>query len=685
MLKKLFYPESIAVIGASNEPTKIGHIISKNILNSRYQGSLFLVNPKEKKILDHPVYNQITDIFEDIDLAIIAIPAKYVPNTLQNLGNRRTKFATIISAGFKESGNLELEDKILEIANKNKIRLIGPNCLGLMNLSDSTLRFNGSFGFTPKITGKAALISQSGALISSFLDMAEAKGFGFNKVVSLGNKSDLDEVDFVNYFQSDPEIEQIALYLEGFNRAEEFIKTIANSNKPIILIKSGKTEETKKAISSHTGSIAGNEKVAAMYLSEINTIQPKSLSEFFNTIFLFSRFNELKENNLVILTNAGGAGVLTLDGLAKTKLKASKISQQTQQKLISILPLASSIHNPIDILGDAEANRYFQSLQILLEDSKINTVIVILTPQANSQVELTAQMIVQLSQEYENKVILPVFLGGNKIAGAIEIFKKNNLPYFNSPLDALEALENLRQFSLESKNLTFLKPIEIKVNQDKLKEIRLEIQETKKNNLPSLEFSTLNKISQLLDLSLVEFEFVNQNNYEDLYNQFGSQSVVKVVSANTLHRTDKSMVKIGLESKDDLLNFVQQFSDKKIIIQKMIKKGIEVFIGINKDQQFGHSLVVGSGGIYTEVLSDLTLSPIPITRDRIKVAFAETKVWKFLNGYRNKFYQTEILLETIYKLTQFVLLVPEIESIDINPYICTQDTGGNIVDFKVLI
>jgi acetyltransferase len=763
-MKNLFYPKNITIVGASNNSNKLGHIITQNILQSGYQGELFLVNPKEKEILNKSVFNKIQDLPNNLEVAILVIPAKFVLQSLQELATKNLKYAIIISAGFKESGNTGLEEDLIKVSQQTDIKIVGPNCLGVLNLdSKNPLSYNGSFGFLPKNKGKIALISQSGALITSFLDKADRRGFGFSKVISLGNKADLDELDFIEYLENDPETSVIALYLEGYKRAQELVRFLAKSKKPVVIIKAGKSAQAKAAISSHTGSIAGNNKVSEMYLSQVKVIQPKSLEEFFSTIFLFEKYaasvfstapltpfkkeiisknsksetasSQLQKSNfrkqnltLAILTNAGGAGVLSLDALANTNLKLAEISEKTKNKLAEFLPPAASLHNPIDILGDAQEDRYSKSLKVLLKDSQINYILILLTPQVNTEIQKTAQSITELSQQHPDKILLPVFLGGDKLHPAIEIFRENRIPYFDTPDEALQALNNLHQYFTEKENLEFLQTVSSqskifnlrignslvnfeetkntdssldhkrqeffgikdfskkeKIDSSKLTQIQALIKQDRQDSLPSLSFQTLDLIAQTFHLPLANFDFIETKNYQEIYQKYqGKKIVLKVVSANQLHRTDKQMVKVDVQSLEEIENFVREFKDQKMIVQEMVQGGIEVFIGIQKDEQFGHSLVVGSGGIYTEILDDLTLGAIPISPEQIQKLFQKTKVWKFLNGYRNKFFDTKTLIQSIYNLTIFVQLFPEIQSVDINPFIATKESGF-LVDFKVLI
>lgn len=295
-LTSLFYPKNITIIGASADPQKIGNIISRSVLESGYQGQLNLINPKGGEILDQPVYTDIDELQSGLDLAIIVIPANIVLEAVKKLITKELKNLIVISAGFKEASEegREREEELSKICENNNINLVGPNCLGIINNDqNSEYKFNGSFAFTPTRSGKISLISQSGAIISSLIDKAEGRGFGFNKVISVGNKADLDATNFITYLDTDDSTEVIALYLEGFKSARQFIEQVARTDKPVIILKAGRSTAAKEAVSSHTGTIAGNAKVAEAYLSEANAVQAMDMEEFFDTMFLFSRYTKV--------------------------------------------------------------------------------------------------------------------------------------------------------------------------------------------------------------------------------------------------------------------------------------------------------------------------------------------------------------------------------------------------------
>jgi len=380
---------------------------------------------------------------------------------------------------------------------------------------------------------------------------------------------------------------------------------------------------------------------------------------------------------LIIITNAGGAGVLTLDALKNTSLELTEIDSGLKQALQSFLPVASGLNNPIDILGDSPAKRYLQTIQAVLEynrkDKKTNAILILLTPQVNTESLETAQGIVDLQEKYPQELLIPVFIGGDNLHAAIEIFRKNNQPYFDTPDEALGALKNYFHFQQKPKNLDFL------IKKPTKKELQTTILQTK----GGLNFKTLTSLAQDFNLPLAKFEYLTEQNLSDLWQKYGQNSVVKVVSANQLHRTEQKMVLVGPKTKNELKTFLKKFTGEEIILQEIVKDGLEIFIGIKNDPEFGSTLLVGYGGIYTEIFKDLALGVIPTSKKVIKNTLSKTKLWKILNGYRSITYDVEFLISTIYQLSLVPQYFKKIESIDVNPLIL-QEKSGKIVDFKII-
>ena len=690
-MNSLFYPESIAVVGATPNTEKLGYIIPKNIIDSHYNGKLFLINPKYDEILDKTANKTILEINAKIDVTIIVIPAAGVVDIIKQIGeqkqisnNHAESYVVVISAGFGETGEggKVVEKEILQIAKNFNIKIVGPNCLGIMNLSDDKLAYNGTFDFRPKISGSVSLISQSGALISGILEEASSQGFGFNKIISLGNKSDINENDLIQYLQNDPETAVIALYLESFSEGRKLIEIAKKCPKPIVLLKSGRTDQAKTAATLHTGSIAGNEKVAESFLESADVIDVFSTQEFFDTLKLFSKKQSLKDNNICIITNAGGLGVISLDGLAGTELKLLQISQELGTQLKNILPAAASTHNPIDILGDAGADRYLKTMETVLKSDSNLKLLVILTPQVSSDVVQTAQAVVDLSKNYPDSLLIPVFIGGDRVTDAINIFKNSSIPYFDTPERALKAINDLWIYSSKKVDIT---NIEQKQNSSDREEISDLLAKNILNKNKILDFKTVTKIAQNYGLQMPRYmQIKNLTDLDNVFDTLGRPVVIKSVKTDLLHRTEKKAVLTGVSKVSDITSFLDENDLHDVIFQESIEKGLEVFAGIQNDPNFGHVLVVGTGGIYAEVMDDFALGPIPKSIDEVKEIFNKTKVSKILSNFRNINFDSHELYQQVFRLCQFVSDFPEVSSVDANPMIVTADECF-IVDLKISI
>lgn len=684
-MQELFYPESIAIIGASRNQSKIGSIILHNIIKTNYKGELFLVNPSARQIEGYPVYKNINQLPQGIKLAIIVIPAQFVLEAVEELGKKGVKYAVIISAGFKESGT---EGKVREqnLANLAKlygIRIIGPNCLGIINNDSNKYAYNGSFGLLSHHSGNISLISQSGALISAFINRADKLNIGFNKIISLGNKLDLDEVDIIKYLQKDNKTKVICLYLEGIARPVEFIKAIKKSHKPIIILKAGRSEKAKKTIQSHTGSLAGDEIVIDTLLAEAGAIVVYSLEQLFDTVQLLSKFQNVSRFGTAIITNAGGLGVLSVDASVEHRLKLAKIEPKATQQLAKILPPAASSHNPIDILGDADAIRYRETLQILIKEKSISSIIVLITPQVMTPLVEIGRIIYEVANKNPHKPILTVAVGGDIVDKLNSELK--GLPYFDSPERAVLALANLYKYNHQIPNAKLWDEPTSYVKKSSIQEIKQALEQDKLSGFASASWNTVNLVAKELALELPKtLDITSTQDINKIDKKLQYPLVLKDVNPNILHRTDAGLVKVGIQSKDEVKEFYRKHKDGQIIAQEQAHKGIEVFVGVKRDPQLGTVLLLGSGGIYAEILGDIAFASMPITKPYILKTLKKTKIYKILDGARGIEYDINWLVDTIFKLNLLVYSVPQIQELDVNPII-VYPKEGCILDFKVII
>ncbi len=683
-MKELLYPRSIALIGASKNVTKVGARILENILSSNYGGELFLVNRNERSIHGIPCFKDTKDLPAQLDVAIIAIPAAYVVQAIEELGKKNTKYAVIISAGFKEmdEDGAKREQELKAVADRYRIRLVGPNCLGVINTDADKLGYNGSFAIPAVRSGSVSLISQSGALISSFMDRADESGFGFNKILSVGNKSDLSEAEMLAYLAKDEKTNVIALYLEGIAEPVEFIKAIKRSKKPVVVLKAGRSKQAQEAIASHTGSIAGESQLVSTLLSEAGAIEVTGFEEFFDVLTLFERYQTISRYDVGVVTNAGGVGVLSVDAAEDQQVELSKLQKKTIQDLRSFLPEAAAVENPVDVLGDAAWDRYQQSMLSMLSEKHVGSLLVLLTPQVMTPVDEIARGIVELQQDFSHKVIVPVFIGGSHIEPARETFRKHNLAWYESPERALNALGKLYQFKRTTKNAKLWAKPTVYVKKSSITKIQKKLQAV---TTAGVDFETLALISKEFDLPLPAFQHVStEAQVKKAFKKLGAPCVMKVVSGDVLHRSDSGGVKVGIMTETEAVKFWKDHKKEDVILQEQASKGVEVFVGIKRDPEMGLFLVVGLGGIYAEILDDFAFASMPITKPYILKALKETKLYQILDGARGTTYDIQFVVDTIFQLNLFAISFPEIQEIDVNPII-VYEKGGSMVDFKVVV
>jgi len=453
LLDSIFHPKSLAVIGASRMPGSVGHSLLANIIDSRYQGIVYPVNPKAKGILGIKCYPRATAIPDAIDLAVIIVPARSVPDILDECGHKGIKGAIIISAGFKEIGGdgIQLEKRVKEIAVKHSIALVGPNCLGIIN-ADSSVSLNATFGTLMPCEGNIAFLSQSGALCVAVLDYAKEANIGFSKFISMGNKAGINENELLLYLKDDPKTDVILMYLEDLVNGREFmtiareITSHSKNPKPIVALKAGRTILGAKAVSSHTGSLAGSDKVYDAIFDQCGVIRGDTMEEVFDYVKAFSSQPLPKGKNVAIISNSGGPGILATDSCIQYGLTIAPFSKETKKALRQILPSTASVNNPVDLIADAQHKQYEGALNEILKQKKVHSSIVILTPTAFTEVEKVAAAVVRTTKKFK-KPTLCCFLGIYDVSRGIDILEKNGIPAYRFPEAAAKALAEMTEFT----------------------------------------------------------------------------------------------------------------------------------------------------------------------------------------------------------------------------------------------
>lgn len=691
MLETFFNPKSIAVVGVSSEPTKLGAVVFNNVINAGFKGKLYAVNPKSagQELYGKPCVATVKDIEEPVDLVVIVVPAKFTMSAVDDCIINKSKNISIITAGFGEIGNHELEDEIKRKCKENNIRILGPNCLG--HISTYT-NLNASFADGYPDKGNVAFISQSGAYCSAMLDWAKEKGIGFSHFISIGNKADLSETELLEAIKDDKNTTAFVFYLESLKYGQEFLsvaKEVAKT-KPIVVLEPGKSSKAQAASLSHTGSLAPNYRVLEMALEKSGIIQAYTTREMFGLleILQYAKHKEF-DGQLAVLTNAGGVGVLTSDLCEENNLDLARPSEKIIEKLKASLPAEAAFGNPIDVIGDAKADRYETALRILCESKEYKNILVLLTPQMVTDAKGTAEVIVKVAKEYNDINIFASFIGGARVREGVNILKENKIICFDYPTDATRLLGLLKKQMINRNTKTAdIKKSNVPTN------IAEAVKKAVNDELASLPQNVVNMI-----MDHYKIDYPKSGNYTDKAEAlafcktiFPKAVVLKLSAPDALHKTEMKGIYLNIddESKfneawDGLTSTIEKFSLKNasILIQEMITKSTEVIIGVNSDKTFGKVIVFGSGGIYTEVMKDTSLRVVPTAEfdDMIK----ETKVGTILNGVRGeKPKAVKPLADTIAKVQQIVLDIPEIKSIDINPILVTEDRAV-VVDFKMIL
>ena len=695
MLDEFFSPDSVAIIGASREEGKVGHEVVDNILDSGFRGNVYPVNPKADEIHGLKCYADVGDLPETPSLAIVVVPSKLVPQAVAACGQKGTKAAIVISAGFKEAGieGHRLEQQLVEAAQQYGLRVIGPNCLGLI---DTATPINASFAKNMPAQGDIAFISQSGALCTAILDWAQDEGIGFSKFVSFGNKADVTETDLIQYFAEDPKTKVIAAYLEGVTDGAEFMRVVsaATKKKPVILYKSGGTTAGAKAVSSHTGTLAGSEKAYECAFYQAGAIRASTTQSLFSFAVGLAYQPLPKGPQIAIITNAGGPGIITADACERAGLPLADLSPETVAYLRENLPSAANVFNPVDVLGDALADRYRLAIEAVLKDESVHALALILTPQAMTQPEETARHLIELTAP-SGKPAVAIFMGKHDIRQAVELLVKKKIPNYTFPEPAVETLAAMvtyRKYRQRERVLPERFPMDVARIDDMLAKSRAA-------GIRQLGEFDSRGVIQACGIRTPETRLgTSSEGARRLAQEIGYPVVAKIASPDILHKSDAGGVKVGIEDEPQLIDAYEEILSNArrfvptariwgAIIQEMLPPSRELIVGVNRDPQFGHLLMVGFGGIYVEVMKDVAFRIAPITREDAYEMLTELKSYRLLQGVRGeKQADIEALVDVLLKTSQLVTEHPYIVEMDINPLKVYELSGGCIAaDARMVI
>ena len=681
MLERMFNPKVVAIIGATPKEGKVGNILLKNLKD--FKGKVYAVNPKYEEVLGFKCYPNVESIPDDVDLAVIAVPAKAVPEVLESCGRKGVKNVVVITAGFKEAGNYALERQIAEICRRYGINMVGPNCLGIINTHNN---LNATFGKVMPPKGNIAFLSQSGAFILAVLDWAKSNNVGFSKIVSLGNKAVLDESDFMRFLAEDDKTDVIMLYLEGVSDGKKFMDVAKEVSKvkPIVAVKSGRTEAGAKAASSHTGSLAGSFVAYRTAFRQSGVVEAESIEDLFDYTLILRRIRSIS-GGIAIVTNSGGPGVIAADAVEEFGLNLAKFDKKTIDRLKSILPPIANVYNPVDVLGDADAERFGKALKIVEEDPNVGAIIAILTPTAQIDFVKASEFVASV-----DKPIVTCFMGGETVADAINLLKKHGIVNFLDPVKAVKSLNSVKKYELMKIKLEReVESIEIDVDTDNARKIVEKYRDRrvltdksfdilKSYGIPVPPYGVARTAEEALEIA----------------DEIGYPVAMKIVSPDILHKTDVGCVKLNVDREKVIPTFyelVKRAEDylkadvEGVMVQKMMPAGREVIVGMKRDPQFGALIMFGMGGIYVEVFKDVSFRIAPISKSDAYEMIKEVKSYKILKGVRGeKPSDIDSLVDVLLRISKLSLDFEEIVEMDLNP-IFVYEKGCCVVDAKIVL
>jgi len=689
----------VAVVGATTTPGTVPHDILENMVKSGFTGRLYAVAPGKKSICGVPAYRYVLDLPEPVDLAVIVFPAEVVERALDQCGQRGIPGVVVISAGFREIGaeGRQREKRLVELCEKYQITLIGPNCLGVLN-TNPAISLNASFARAMPATGKIAMLSQSGALCTAVLDYARERHVGFSKFVSFGNKALISEVELLEYLHKDPQTSVILMYLEEMGRGRQLCEvarriTSGPNAKPIFAIKSARTRAGAQAASSHTGAMATEDALCEAAFAASGIIRVDTLEELFDAAILFANQPLPRGRRVGIVTNAGGPGVLATDAAVRFGLKVPPLQPETRAALKPRLPATANLTNPVDVIGDARADRYEAAMEVVLQDPNIDQLLVILTPQSMTDIEAVAEAVSKTAAKSE-KPVAASFMGGVDVGPAVALLESRGVPHFTQPEDAARAMLRVAQCvewraesAAEPEDLprpapaSAAQPILDAAIPGLLPEDQA-LQVLAGYGLPIPPFRLCRSAEEAVAAA----------------EELGYPAVLRVVSPAIIHKTEVGGVVVNIQNPDDLRRhfdemmgrfstLVPQEELRGILVRRMIPPGHELIIGGKSDESFGPVLMMGLGGIFVEVFGLVAFALAPVTRKTARKLLEESKAGKILSGLRGqKPADIDQLVDAIVRVGQLLADFPQISELDINPLIVgPADQGSWVADARIVL
>ena len=694
-------PTSIAVVGASTRPGTVGNDLFHNLLAAEFQGVVYPVNPKSKQVSGVRTYANLTEIPDSVDLAVIILPATAVLGVVDECIQKKVKSIILISAGFKETGP---EGEKLQVELTQKVRdagiaLIGPNCLGVIN-TDPKVRMNATFARKMPSAGNLAFVSQSGALCTSVLDYAEERSMGFSKFVSFGNKADINEIDLLAYLAKDKGTKVIAMYLEDISNGRLFIETVRKifweTGKPMLCLKSGRSPEGAKAASSHTGSLAGSDSIYDALLIQSGVWRVDTIAELFDYAACFTTQPMPKGRRVAIVTNAGGPGIMATDAAIRNGLQLAQFTEETQKALKSSLPAAAALRNPVDVIGDAKSDRYASAVRTVFSDPGVDMGVVILTPQSMTDIEETASIIPKVVKGL-GKPVVCAFMGARDVAKGVEILRREGMPNYPFPEDAVRALSAMSR-SVELREVPH-REVPIFSDVDSRKARSLVQGYLGSSDERYLTQAECEDILACYRFPLLKTEVAKSpEEAAKIVEKMGKPVAMKIMSPDVIHKWDVGGVllkitggKAAAEAYKQILENVKVAVPNArisgILIEEMAKKGVEVILGANRDLRFGPLLMFGLGGTLVEVMKDVSFRLAPMWKSSASRMIRQIKAFKVLTGVRgNPPSDVASIEDALLRLSCMVCDLPEISELDINPLIVhAEGEGCSVADSRIML
>ncbi len=702
-LEYLFKPRSVAIIGASNNSSKIGFKVVDNIIASGYKGNIYPINPKGGELLGLKVFKSIEDVDDNIDLATICIPADYVLEGIQSCAVKNTKFLSIITSGFSEIGKLKEEEEIVNYAHQHGMRVLGPNIFGIFS---AKCPINATFGNKYIEQGSVAIVTQSGALGIAMIGKTDTEGIGLSAIVSVGNKSDLDEADLIEYLVEDEETKVIVLYIEGLKEGEKLVKVLRNvtRRKPVIIIKSGRSKRGAMAAASHTGSLAGADNVFEDVISrQVGGLRALSVQEALNWAKFIAVQKELpKGENAVIVTNGGGIGVLATDACESYNVSLYDNREVLKTIFDPVTPSFGSTKNPVDITGQASSDFYEKAIQAAIDSPDIHSIICL---GCETGIFNASELNTVVQNKYLNifpkKPLVFSFFGGADFETGLFTLKGKGVPIYS---DVYEAVSCLGAYYKHYRNMIYAEDHDIGHKEPiiDIEEIQVVIDEVRKDNRHFLLVPEAMRVMEAAGIPIPK-SFVCKDLKETIYYAeeiIGYPVVLKIVSKDIIHKSDAGGVALNLENRNELIdayeaifNSAYKFKpDAKITgveIVKMIKKkdAVETIIGARVDNTFGPTVMFGLGGIYVEVLKDVAFRAVPLTRSEASNMIKQIRSYPLLLGVRGEDPKDiDGCVEVILRLAKIIQLCSDISDIEINPVLAfAQNKGVLAIDTRILL